>query len=102
MSIQWINPSFWLLIMGFALFCGLSRPAYPAFYLSLLIDKSIEGHFQGGIHCNSSPKSTCVIQFTVSITLIIATAVVFRQIQFAKTDKLVTCEVGHFNPYQNA
>jgi len=86
MSIQWINPSFWLLIMGFALFCGIISGSYPAFYLSSFNPiKVLKGTFKAGSIANSSPKSTCGYSIhRIYYVDHCPPPVVFRQIQFAK------------------
>ena len=85
MSILWINPLFWLFISGFALFCGIISGSYPAFYLSSFNPvKVLKGTFKAGRLATLPRKVLVVIQFTVSITLIIGTVIIFEQIQFAK------------------
>jgi putative ABC transport system permease protein len=85
MGIQWANPVFWLLVLGFTVFTGLVSGSYPAFYLSGFEPvKVLKGTFRAGRFASIPRKVLVVLQFTVSVTLIIGTMVVFRQIQFAK------------------
>ena len=84
-SIPWGNAGFWLLILGFAILSGGISGCYPAFYLSSFRPvRALKGSFKAGYQAIISRKVLVVIQFTVSITLIIGTLVVFRQIQFAQ------------------
>jgi putative ABC transport system permease protein len=85
MSILWGNPLFWIVSLGFTLFTGLITGSYPAFYLSSFKPiKVLKGSFKVG-HLAAIPRKVLVVlQFTVSVTLIIGTIVVFRQILFAK------------------
>ena len=84
-SMPWANPLFWLLALGFTFFTGLIAGSYPALYLSGF--KSIDvlkGTFRVGRLAALPRKILVVVQFTVSIILIIGTIIVFRQIQFAQ------------------
>ena len=85
MNLPYQNPVFWLLCLGFALFTGVLAGSYPAFYLSRFEPiKVLKGAFQGSRY-NSIPRQVLVVlQFTVSLSLIIGTIIVYRQITFAK------------------
>jgi ABC-type antimicrobial peptide transport system permease subunit len=85
MSILWDNPVFWLFGIGFSIFTGLISGSYPALYLSSFNPvKVLKGTFKVGKLAAIPRKVLVVVQFTVSVTLIICTIIVFSQIQFAK------------------
>ena len=85
MNILWRNPAFWIISAGFILITGLVAGSYPALYLSSFQPiKVLKGYFSAGRFAALPRKVLVVIQFTVSISLIIGTIIVFRQIQFAK------------------
>ena len=84
-SILFTNPLFWLLGLGFSLVTGFVAGSYPALYLSSFQPvKVLKGTFRIGHFASMPRKVLVVLQFTVSITLIIGTIIVYNQIQFAK------------------
>jgi len=84
-SIPWSNTLFWLVGLGFSLFTGLIAGSYPAFYLSSFQPvKVLKGTFRAGRFAAAPRKILVVLQFTVSVALIIGTIIVYRQIEFAK------------------
>ncbi|WP_419700125.1 ABC transporter permease [Mucilaginibacter sp. NFX135] len=85
MDILWSNPWFWTLGLLFSLISGIIAGSYPALYLSSFKPiKVLKGTFKVGRLAAIPRKVLVVLQFTVSVTLIIGTIIVFRQIQFAK------------------
>jgi len=85
MSLLWSNPFFWLLCAAFIIFTALIAGSYPAFYLSSFKPvKVLKGTFKAGRFAALPRKVLVVVQFTVSVALIIGTIIVYKQIQFAK------------------
>jgi len=88
-AILWNNPWFWIVGLVFTLTTGLLAGSYPALYLSSFNPVSVlKGTFRAGRLAVAPRKVLVVIQFTVSIGLVIGTAMVYRQIQYAKNRPL--------------
>ena len=85
MKIPWASPLFWTSCLAFTIITGLIAGSYPALYLSSFQPvKVLKGKLQAGRLATIPRKVLVILQFTVSVVLIIGTIVVFRQIQFAK------------------
>ena len=84
-SISWVNPWFWLASTGFIAVTTVTAGSYPALYLSSFQPvKVLKGIFKVGRFSSLPRQVLVVVQFTVSVTLIIGTVIVYRQIQFTK------------------
>ena len=81
--------SFWAGIIGLTFLTGLLAGSYPAFYLSSLQTlKVLKGTFKTSPWAVLSRKVLVVLQFTVSVALIIGTIVIYKQIEHARNRPL--------------
>jgi len=115
MHLPWLNIYFWLIAFLFTFFTGFVSGSYPAFYLSgFNAVKVLKGTFKSGRFSALPRKVLVVTQFTISVTLIIGTIIVFRQIQYAKNrpvgytrEGLITVQMntpdmfGHYDAIRN-
>lgn len=100
----WSNLYFWLVCLLFIVFTALIAGSYPAFYLSSFDPiKVLKGTFKAGRFAAVPRKVLVVVQFTVSVRLIIGTIIVYKQIQFAKDrpvgyDRAKLLSIPTYNP----
>lgn len=81
----WSNFKFWLISIVFVIITAFLAGSYPALYLSSFNPVSVlKGTFKSGRYSSLPRKTLVVMQFTISIALIIGTLVVMNQIQFSK------------------
>lgn len=87
MHMPWADPVFVISGIVFALLTGFIAGSYPAFYLSSFQPvKALKGKWTPtGLRATLPRKVLVVLQFTVSITLIIGTVIVYKQILHAKS-----------------
>jgi putative ABC transport system permease protein len=84
-SIPFSNVVFWLTMGACVLITALLAGAKPAFYLSSFNPvKVLKGTLSTGKSKSLSRQILVVVQFSCSIALIISTAIIYKQIQYAK------------------
>ncbi|HEX7015800.1 MAG TPA: FtsX-like permease family protein, partial [Cyclobacteriaceae bacterium] len=85
MAMPWTNAWFWVSSFVFILITGLLAGSYPALYLSSFRPvRVLKGTWRAGRMASLPRRALVVVQFTVSVTLIAGTVIVYQQIQFAK------------------
>ncbi|MDR6803853.1 hypothetical protein J2Y45_001122 [Dyadobacter sp. BE34] len=90
MVIPWTNAYFWVCSLGFVLLTSVLAGGYPAIYLTSFQPVKVLKGSAGSLRTHFgrfayTPRQVLVVlQFTISVTLIICTSMVYRQIKFAK------------------
>lgn len=85
LAVPWSNGLFWVASIVFMVVTSVLSGSYPALFLSSFQPvKVLKGTFKAGRFASLPRKVLVVLQFTVSIVLIIGTTIVWQQIQYAK------------------
>lgn len=86
LSLSLIDAPSALLFTGIILFTGFLSGSYPALYISGFQPSSVlKGQLKSGARAARFRKVLVVMQFSLSIILIISTVVVFKQMDFVQT-----------------
>ncbi len=84
-TIPWDNVGFWGIAVLFIAATSLLAGSYPALYLSSFNPiKALKGTFKAGKYAAVPRKILVVTQFSVSVSLIIGTLIIFNQIAYTK------------------
>ncbi|MGZ3881649.1 MAG: FtsX-like permease family protein, partial [Flavisolibacter sp.] len=83
------HPLLYPLLIAFAIVVGLLAGSYPAWYLSAFRPiQVLKGTVAGGFKRSYLRSSLVVFQFFISIVLIIATVIIYNQLNYIRNKKL--------------
>ena len=89
LEMPWSIPVFWLTLVGSACVVGLLAGSYPAFFLSAFDSvKVLKGQLGKTARHGALRSALVVFQFATAVVLIIATVLVYRQLDFIQHKKL--------------
>ncbi len=84
-----VAPGMAATAVGLMLVIGIIAGAYPAFFLSAFAPSPIlRGELKGGMKGGALRRVLVVLQFAVSVILIVGTLVVFRQLRYIQNEKI--------------
>ncbi|MBV6647457.1 MAG: ABC transporter permease [Cyclobacteriaceae bacterium] len=87
--IDFLSPAFWIRSVAIVLITGLVAGSYPAFYLASFNPlRTLKGAVTIGKSATTPRKVLVVLQFGFSILLMIATVVIYQQIDLVKNRDL--------------
>ncbi len=81
-SYLWTQPAAMLIVLAFTIITGIVSGLYPAFYLTSFQPVRVLKGTVTGTSSSGFRNALVVFQFSISITLIIATTIVVRQLSF--------------------
>ncbi|SFA45849.1 FtsX-like permease family protein [Pedobacter suwonensis] len=87
-NIDYSSYPFWMLLLSMVLITGLLAGSYPAFYLSSFIPVKVLKGFKGSTGSLSIRKTLVILQFSLSICMIISAIVIYKQMQYMRDKPL--------------
>jgi putative ABC transport system permease protein len=85
---QW-DLSFLIILVGLPIIIGFLAGLYPSFYLtSFNVSQTLKGKVATGFRASGLRNGLVVLQFTISVVLMVATVVVFQQLRYFQSKNI--------------
>ncbi|MGY3053084.1 putative ABC transport system permease protein [Pedobacter sp. UYEF25] len=89
LAITWNGLWIWLFLAGIIITVGFLAGSYPAFFLSKFSPiQALKGKFQPGKSGTALRHLLVIVQFSISVFLIIGTVIITKQMNFLKNKQL--------------
>jgi putative ABC transport system permease protein len=89
LTVSWNNASIYLFLLGVILIVGFLAGSYPAIFMSAFSPiQALKGKLKLGKGGNIFRQSLVVLQFSISVMLIIGTIVIVNQMHYIKSKSL--------------
>jgi ABC-type antimicrobial peptide transport system permease subunit len=89
LSLPFAQPTFWVTILGLLLITGFVAGSYPALFLSSLKPvRVLKGSLKFSWSASFFRKALVIFQFAMSVFLVIAMIVVYKQLKYIQTKNL--------------
>ncbi|MCX6236197.1 MAG: ABC transporter permease [Bacteroidia bacterium] len=102
LCVPWDNYWFWLMTIAFLFMVSLLTGSYPAIYLSSFKPlKALAGVNHKTSFGATTREVLVIFQFTISIALIIASVIIYKQVQYTKSRPVGYTTKGLISLYMN-
>lgn len=89
LNVSWTLPVIWLFLSGVIVVVGILAGSYPAFFLAAFSPvKALKGKVNIGRKSVIFRQALVVVQFSISVLLIIGTIIIMKQMRFVKDKEL--------------